>query len=78
MDASVEPTALRRFEIREGIEMVPGTVHLIDSMLLTFVETPSSSAEFNCGLRIACWASTTRFYIMKMMANSSKSKETRD
>lgn len=30
MDASVEPTALRRFEIREGIEMVPGTVHLID------------------------------------------------
>jgi hypothetical protein len=31
MDTPGEPVLQNAFEVREGIEMVPGTVHLVDS-----------------------------------------------
>lgn len=30
MDTAGEPACEMRFEVRDGIEMVPGTVHLVD------------------------------------------------
>jgi len=38
METPGEPVRHGVFEIREGIEMVPGTVHLVDSEFATTIE----------------------------------------
>jgi len=49
MDIPGESVAMGHFEVREGIEMVPGTVHLVDSMAIWQINprrlfTPASVA----------------------------------
>lgn len=50
MDAPAGPAMPRRFEVRGGIEMVPGTVHLVDGMLSRACGAVGPFADSSCDL----------------------------
>jgi hypothetical protein len=49
METTGEPPVQRRFEMREGIEMVPGTVYLVDGKSICHRAGCAAAASIQLG-----------------------------